>query len=81
MAGEKFITQNFMEGFGLDYPKDLEKFNEVFRKYTANGGSLYQLFKDLVEAFPDKKEKILNAPMLATLDGEADEAKPPINSR
>jgi hypothetical protein len=80
MAGEKFITQNFMEGFGLDYPKDLEKFNEVFGKYTANGGSLNQLFKDLVEAFPDKKEKILNAPMLVTLDGEVHESQPPVDS-
>jgi len=80
MAGEKFVTQNFMEGFGLDYPKDLEKFNEVFVKFTGNGGSLYQLFKDLAEAFPDKKEKMLNAPMFTTLDGEVHEGKPPIDS-
>ena len=80
MAGEKFITQKFMEGFGLDYPQDLERFNEVFVKFTGNGGSLYQLFKDLVEAFPDKKEKMLNAPMFTTLDGEVHEGKPPIDS-
>jgi hypothetical protein len=80
MAGEKFITQNFMEGFGLDYPKDLERFNEVFGKFTGNGGSLNQLFKDLVEAFPDKKEKILNAPMFTTLGGAVHEEKPDIDS-
>jgi hypothetical protein len=80
MAGEKFITQKFMEGFGLDYPQDLERFNEVFVKFTGNGGSLYQLFKDLVEVFPDKKEKMLNAPMFTTLNGEVHEGKPPIDS-
>ena len=80
MAAEKFITQNFMEGFGLDYPKDLERFNEVFGKFTGNGGSLYQLFKELVEAFPDKKEKILKAPMFTILDGRVHEGTPPIDS-
>jgi hypothetical protein len=68
MAGEKFITQKFIEDFGLDYPKDLEKFNEVFFNFTREGGSLNQLFKDLVEAFPDKKEKIRNVPMFTTID-------------
>ena len=80
MAGKKFITQEFMEGFGLNYPEDLEKFNEVFSNFTREGGSQNQLFKDLVEIFPDKKEKILNAPMLTTLDGEVLEGKPPIDS-
>jgi hypothetical protein len=80
LAEEKFISQNFMESFGLDYPKDLEKFNEVFGKFTGNGGSLYQLFKDLVKTFPDKKEKILNAPMFTTIDGEVHEGKPHIDS-
>jgi hypothetical protein len=80
MAGEKFITQNFLEGFGLDYPKDLEKFNAVFGKFTENGGSLYQLTKDLVNAFPDKKEKILNAPMFTTIYGQVHEEKPHIDS-
>jgi hypothetical protein len=70
MAGEKFITQKFMEGFGLNYPEDLEKFNEAFSNFTSNGGSLNQLFKDLVETFPDKKEKILNAPMFKSDDGK-----------
>ena len=79
MAGEKFITQKFMEGFGLDYPEDLEKFNEVFFNFTREGGSLNQLFKDLVEAFPDKKEKILNAPMFTTIDGEVYEVVLPID--
>jgi hypothetical protein len=63
MAGEKFITQQFMEGFGLDYPEDLEKFNEVFSNFTSKGGSLNQLFKDLVEAFPDKREAIKSVPI------------------
>jgi hypothetical protein len=70
MAGEKFITQKFIEGFGLDYPEDLEKFHEVFFKFTDKGGSLNQLFKDLVKAFPDKKEKILNVSMFKTIDKE-----------
>jgi hypothetical protein len=56
--------------FPLVYPEDLEKFHEVFFKFTDKGGSLNQLFKDLVEAFPDKKEKILNVPMFKTIDGE-----------
>lgn len=79
MAVEKFITQKFMEGFSLDYPEDLEKFNEVFFNFTREGGSINQLFKDLVEAFPDKKEKILNAPMFTTIDGEVHEVVLPID--
>jgi hypothetical protein len=70
MAGEKFITQKFMEGFGLDYPEDLEKFNEVFSNFTREGGSPNQLLEDLVKAFHDKNEKIRNAPMFTTIDGE-----------
>jgi len=70
MTGEKFITQKFMEGFGLDYPEDLEKFHGVFIKFTDRGGSLNQLFRDLVEAFPDKKEKIQNAPMFTSTEKE-----------
>jgi ABC-type glycerol-3-phosphate transport system substrate-binding protein len=70
MLREKFITRKFMEDFGLDYPKDLEKFHEVLFKITDRGGSLNQLFTDLVEAFPDKKEKILKAPMFKTIDGK-----------
>jgi hypothetical protein len=73
---EKFISQKFMEGFGLNYPKDLEKFKEVFGTFTGNGGSLYQLCKDLAKAFPDKKEKILNAPMFTIMDEEVHEGKP-----
>jgi hypothetical protein len=80
VAEEKFISQNFMEGFGLDYPKDLEKFKEIFGTFTGNGGSLYQLFKDLAKAFPDKKEKILNAPMFTIMDGEVHEGNPHIDS-
>jgi hypothetical protein len=79
VAVEKFITQKFMEGFSLDYPEDLEKFNEVFFNFTREGGSINQLFKDLVEAFPDKKEKILNAPMFTTIDGEVHEVVLPID--
>ena len=78
MAGEKFITQKFMEGFGLDYPEDLEKFNEVFFNFTREGGSINQLFKDLVEVFPNKKEKIRNAPMFTTIDGEVRDVVRPI---
>jgi hypothetical protein len=70
MAREKFITQRFMEDFGLHYPQDLEKFNDIFFKFTREGGSLNQLFKDLAEAFPDKKEKIRNAPMFKATGGE-----------
>jgi len=70
MAAEEFITNKFMEGFGLDYPEDLEKFNEVFSNFTREGGSPNQLFKDLVEVFPNKREKIRNAPMFKNIDGE-----------
>jgi len=70
MAGEKFISQKFMEGFGLDYPEDLEKFHEVFYNFTREGGSLNQLFKDLIAAFPEKRDRILNVPLLTEIDGE-----------
>ena len=42
------------------------QFNEVFSNFTREGGGLNQLFKDLVETFPDKKEIILNAQMFTT---------------
>ena len=78
MAGEKFIAREFMEDFGLDYPEDLEKFHAVFFKFTAEGGSLDQLFKDLIEAFPEKKDRILNVPLFAEIDGEMNRATLPV---
>ena len=78
MAGEKFITQKFLESFGLDYPEDLEKFHEVFFKFTDKGGSLNQLFKDLIEAFPEKKDRILNVPLFTEIDREINRVTLPI---
>ena len=67
---EKSITQKAIEGFGLDYPDDTERFLEVFGESTREGGTLEGIFEALIEAFPEKKESILNFPMYAEVDGE-----------
>ena len=67
---EKSFTQKAVEGWGLEYPKDVEKFLEVFEKSTEEGGTLGGIFEALIEAFPDKKETILRVPVHQTVDGE-----------
>lgn len=69
MAEEKCITQKLVEGFGLDFPKDAEKFAEIFLKFSEDE-PLGQLIDDLVEAFPDKKNSILSVPVHVTSDGK-----------
>ena len=66
---ERAIAQ-FIEGFGLEYPKDAEKFCEIFFGYEEGEKTVGELFDELIEAFPDKKESILNFPMYAEVDGE-----------
>ena len=65
----RYIIKTFIEGFGLEYPKDAEKFFEVFDRFEA-GGTVGELFDALVEAFPDKRESILDFPMYTEVDGE-----------
>jgi hypothetical protein len=66
---EKSIAQ-FIEGFGLEYPKDAEKFFEIFFGHEEGEITVGELFDELIEAFPDKKESILNFPMYAEVDGK-----------
>ena len=66
---ERALAQ-FVEGFGLEYPKDAEKFFEIFFGYEEGDKTVEELFDELIEAFPDKKESILNFPMYAEIDGE-----------
>ena len=70
MSEDKCFTQRFMEGFGLDFPEDANKFVEIFTRYGDEGGTFGQLINDLVEAFPDKRERILSIPVHTTTDGE-----------
>ena len=67
--GERSIAQ-FVEGFGLEYPEDAEKFFEIFFGHEEGEKTVGELFDELIEAFPDKKESILNFPMYAEIDGE-----------
>jgi hypothetical protein len=64
-----YIIKTFMEGFGLEYPKDLEKFSEVMNRF-GDRGTVGEFFDALVEAFPEKKENIMNFPMYTEVDGE-----------
>ena len=66
---ERSIAQ-FIEGFDLEYPKDAEKFFEIFFGYEEGEKTVGEVFDELIEAFPDKKESILNFPMHAEIDGE-----------
>lgn len=64
MAEDKCLTQRFMEGFGLEFPKDAKKFAEIFTRFGDEGGTFGQLIDELVEAFPDKKESILSVTVM-----------------
>ena len=64
-----YIVKTFIEGFGLEFPKDYEKFAEVMGRFD-DGGTVGELFDALIEAFPDKKESILDFPMYAEIDGK-----------
>jgi hypothetical protein len=57
MAEDKYLTQRREAGFGLESPKDAEKFLKIFERF-ADGGTFGQLLADLLEAFPDKRESI-----------------------
>jgi len=61
---EKCFSQRLMEGFGLEFPKDADKFLEIFERFSE-GGTLGQLHGDLAKAFPEKSESILSVPVYA----------------
>jgi hypothetical protein len=65
----KYIIKTFIEGFGLEFPKDYEKFAEVMGRFE-NGGTARELYDALIETFPDKKESILAFPMYIEVNGE-----------
>jgi hypothetical protein len=67
-----------MEGFGLDFPKDAEKFVEIFSRFADENGTFGQLIEELLEAFPDKKNQILGIPMFTEFDGEVHRVTLPI---
>jgi hypothetical protein len=67
---EKSIAQKAVEGWGLDYPDDVEKLVEVLEETTGEGGTLGGIFQALIEAFPDKKDRILSIPMFTEIDGQ-----------
>ena len=59
MDDEKCFTQRFMEAFGLEFPKDAYRFVEIFNRFSEDGGIFGQLIDELVEAFPEKRDRIL----------------------
>ena len=71
---EESIAQSLVEGYGLEFPKDADKFFDIFFRFE-DGGTVGELFDALVEAFPEKKESILNVPMYVEIDGELKRAK------
>ncbi len=73
---EKSIPQLFVEGYGLEFPKDVDMFFEIFLGFE-DGGTIGELFDALIEAFPDKKESILNVPIYAEADGKLVRARLP----
>ena len=66
--GEKCFTQRFMEGFGLEFPKDAKKFAEIFTRFGDEGGTFGQLIDELIDAFPDKKDSILKVTVVMDED-------------
>ena len=64
MAEEKSFTQEYIESFGLEFPQDFDKFLEIFKKFSEQDKTFDQFVDELIEAFPDKKESILNATVL-----------------
>jgi hypothetical protein len=66
---QTYIIKTFIEGFGLEFPKDYEKFTEVMDRF-GDGGTIGEFFDALIEAFPDKKESILDFPMYIEVNGE-----------
>ena len=59
-----------MERFELEFPKDAKKFTEMIEKNFSENGTLGQLFDDLAEALPEKRESILSIPIYVD-DGES----------
>ncbi len=51
---ERAIAQ-FVKGFGLEYPKDAEKFFEIFFGHEEGEKTVGELFDELIEAFRIKR--------------------------
>jgi hypothetical protein len=71
MADDKCFTQRYMEAFGLEFPKDADRFLEILERFDNRGGTIGQLTDGLVEAFPEKKDRILSLPKYSEFDGES----------
>jgi len=52
-----------MEGFGLEFPKDVDKFLEILENFDQDGGTFGQLVDELGEVFPEKRDRIIDAPI------------------
>ena len=50
MAEENGFMQNFMERFGLEFPKDMKKFAEIIEKNFSENDTLIQLFEALAKS-------------------------------
>ena len=59
MPSEKCFTQRFMQGFGPKFPKDADRFVEIFTRFSEDSGTFGQLIDELVEAFPEEKDQVL----------------------
>jgi hypothetical protein len=53
MAGEKCFTQRFMEGLGLEFPKDADRFLEIFTRFGEEDGTIGQLIDDVMKDFSE----------------------------
>jgi len=60
---KKCFTQRFMEGFGLEFPKDADRFVEIFTRFAEAGGTFGQFIDELVVAPPEKKDQISGLPI------------------
>jgi hypothetical protein len=52
---ERSIAQ-FIEGFGLEYPEDAEKFSEIFFGHEDGEKPVGELFDELIELFRIKRK-------------------------
>jgi len=68
MTGEKYFIRRFMEAFGLEFPKDADRSVEILEKFDDGGGTIGKLFDDVMEAFPEKKDRILSLPIYTGID-------------
>jgi hypothetical protein len=58
-------------GFSLEFPKDSDRFLEIFTRFAEKDGKIGQLLDDMTEASPEKRERILSLPIYTGFDGES----------